>query len=196
MSTPARSVGREPEVTVVIPTSNRWQLLSTCALASADAQVDVDHEVIVVDDGSSDETPARLAERHDVRVVRHRTRLGVSRARNSGIAAARGEWIAFLDDDDLWHITHGESGALVPRGDARAFVEGAAALARRPECLHEMGRCARAHAAAVDWPGVVAAFEALLTGTLVERAASALAAGASRPGDEPRMAHTRGRSPW
>ena len=96
------SAAREPEVTVVIPTSNRWHLLSTCALASAFAQVDVDYEVIVVDDGSDDETPARLAERQDVRVVRHHTRLGVSRARNSGIAAARGAWIAFLDDDDLW----------------------------------------------------------------------------------------------
>jgi glycosyltransferase involved in cell wall biosynthesis len=94
------------------------------------------------------------------------------------------------------HVAHGESGALAPRGDARAFVEAAAALARRPERLPEMGRCARAHAAAVDWPGVVAAFEALLTGPLVERAGSALASGASRPGDEPRMVHTRGRSPW
>ena len=78
------------------------------------------------------------------------------------------------------HVAHGESGVLVPRGDARAFVEGAAALARRPECLPEMRRRARAHAAAVDWPSVVAAFEALLTGPLVERAGSALAADASR----------------
>ena len=89
------------------------------------------------------------------------------------------------------HVAHGESGALVPRGDARAFVEGAAALARRPECLPEMRRCARAHAAAVGWPGVVAAFEALLTGPLVERAGSALAAGAPGHRDD-RGAYTRG----
>jgi glycosyltransferase involved in cell wall biosynthesis len=75
------------------------------------------------------------------------------------------------------HVAHGESGVLAPRGDARAFVESAAALARRTECLPEMRRRARAHAASVDWPSVVAVFEALLTGPLVERAGSALAAG-------------------
>jgi glycosyltransferase involved in cell wall biosynthesis len=77
------------------------------------------------------------------------------------------------------HVAHGESGVLVPRGDARAFVEGAAALARRPACLPEMRRRARAHAASVDWPSVVAAFEALLTCPFEERAGSALAAGSS-----------------
>jgi glycosyltransferase involved in cell wall biosynthesis len=95
------------EVTVVIPTANRWRLLSSSALPSALGQRDVDHEVIVVDDGSSDETPRRLAELDDprLRVLRHETSRGVSRARNTGIAAARGEWIAFLDDDDLWAPT-------------------------------------------------------------------------------------------
>jgi glycosyltransferase involved in cell wall biosynthesis len=94
----------QPEVTVIIPTSNRWQLLSSCALPSALGQKDVYHEVIVVDDGSTDETQARLGELEHprLRVLRHDTQLGVSRARNTGIAAARGEWIAFLDDDDLW----------------------------------------------------------------------------------------------
>jgi glycosyltransferase involved in cell wall biosynthesis len=93
-----------PEVTVCIPTRNRWRLLSAHALPSALLQEDVDHEVIVVDDGSIDETPARLAELSEprLRVLRHETRRGVAHARNTGIAAARGEWIAFLDDDDVW----------------------------------------------------------------------------------------------
>jgi glycosyltransferase involved in cell wall biosynthesis len=93
-----------PEVTVVIPTLNRWQLLSRGALRSALEQEDVDVEVVVVDDGSTDETPVRLAELDDerVRVVRHEQPGGLAHARNAGIAAARCEWVAFLDDDDLW----------------------------------------------------------------------------------------------
>jgi Glycosyl transferase family 2 len=93
-----------PEVTVVIPTRNRWPLLAKTALPAALGQEDVDHEVVVVDDGSSDETPARLAELADerVRVARHDERRGVAQARNTGIASARGEWVAFLDDDDIW----------------------------------------------------------------------------------------------
>lgn len=93
-----------PEVSVVIPSRSRWRLLSAAALPSALAQEDVDHEVIVVDDGSKDETPAELARIHDgrLRVIRHERSLGLSQARNAGIGAARGRWISFLDDDDLW----------------------------------------------------------------------------------------------
>jgi len=93
-----------PEVSVVIPTRSRWHLLSTAALPSALEQEDVDVEVIVVDDGSQDETPARLADLGDtrVRVIRHESSRGVAAARNAGILAARGRWVSFLDDDDLW----------------------------------------------------------------------------------------------
>jgi len=88
---------------VVIPTLNRWGLLQR-ALSDVLGQQDVDLEVIVVDDGSSDETPRRLAELPDPRVRHHRHEqpLGVARARNDGIALAEGEWLAFLDDDDRW----------------------------------------------------------------------------------------------
>jgi glycosyltransferase involved in cell wall biosynthesis len=92
------------EVSVVIPTHSRWDLLSTAALPAALGQEDVELEVIVVDDGSTDETAHNLAGLDDprLRVVRHDRARGVAQARNSGIAAARGEWIALLDDDDLW----------------------------------------------------------------------------------------------
>jgi glycosyltransferase involved in cell wall biosynthesis len=70
------------------------------------AQEGVELEVIVVDDGSRDETPSRLRELGErdprLRVVRHDESKGVAVARNRGIAEARGAWIAFLDDDDLW----------------------------------------------------------------------------------------------
>ena len=93
-----------PEVSVVIPTRARWHLLAAAALPSALEQRGVEHEVIVVDDGSDDETPRRLSEIRDrrLRVVRHDQPLGVAVARNSGIQAARGEWVSFLDDDDVW----------------------------------------------------------------------------------------------
>ncbi len=93
-----------PEVTVVIPTRDRWPVLTSSGLRSALMQEDVDLEIVVVDDGSSDETPAQLAAVDDarVRVLRHEASRGVASARNTGIAAAHGEWIAFLDDDDLW----------------------------------------------------------------------------------------------
>jgi glycosyltransferase involved in cell wall biosynthesis len=94
---------RAPEVTVVIPTRNRAPLLEG-ALSSALAQEEVDIEVIVVDDGSTDETQAQLARVGDtrLRLLRHATPEGVARARNAALALAAGEWIAFLDDDDDW----------------------------------------------------------------------------------------------
>jgi glycosyltransferase involved in cell wall biosynthesis len=91
-----------PVVSVVIPTRDRLQMLHQ-ALASV-LQQEVDLEVVVVDEASSDGTSAYLADLHDprVRVLRHRTPLGLARARNAAIARARGDVIAFLDDDDLW----------------------------------------------------------------------------------------------
>ena len=93
-----------PDVTVVIPTRDRWPMLSRAALASARAQEDVDVEIVVVDDGSNDGTAeqVRALGDHRVRAIRHEQSVGVAAARNSGIAAARGRWISFLDDDDLW----------------------------------------------------------------------------------------------
>jgi glycosyltransferase involved in cell wall biosynthesis len=92
------------EVTVVIPTRNRWELLSTAALPSALGQQGVDHEVVIVDEGSTDGTAEHLGDIGDprLRVIRHEQPRGVAQARNAGIAEARGTWIAFLDDDDVW----------------------------------------------------------------------------------------------
>ena len=94
-------------MTVVIPSRNRWQLLRT-ALASALAQRDVDVEVVVVDDGSTDRTPDELRELRDerLRVVRRERPAGVSAGRNIGLDHARAPWVAFLDDDDVWAPGH------------------------------------------------------------------------------------------
>lgn len=91
------------DVSVVIPTHNRSGLLSL-TLRSVLLQRDVDLEVIVVDDGSEDDTPRLLEGLGDprVRVLHHEVPQGVSAARNHGIVEAQGRWISFLDDDDLW----------------------------------------------------------------------------------------------
>jgi glycosyltransferase involved in cell wall biosynthesis len=91
------------DVSVVIPTRNRCELLEL-AMRSVLRQQDVDVEVIVVDEASTDGTAALLAARGDdrVRVIRHDTPQGVATARNRGAAEARGDWLAFLDDDDVW----------------------------------------------------------------------------------------------
>jgi glycosyltransferase involved in cell wall biosynthesis len=90
-----------PRVSVIIPTYNRAALVRE-AVASVLAQTCQDFEVVVVDDGSTYGTAAALAGYRDIRVHRHRRRRGVAAARNTGVAAARGEWLAFLDSDDLW----------------------------------------------------------------------------------------------
>jgi len=90
-------------VTVVIPTRNRPELLRL-TLWSVLRQRDVDLSVVVVDEASSEETAHVVSSFADprVRVVRHETPTGVSRARNAGVSEAKGTWVAFCDDDDLW----------------------------------------------------------------------------------------------
>jgi glycosyltransferase involved in cell wall biosynthesis len=92
-----------PELTVVIPTRDRWEIIGP-SLAGALRQEDVDLEVVVVDDGSRAPAPQGAALLSDERVtlVRLERPCGVAAARNVGIARARGRWVAFLDDDDLW----------------------------------------------------------------------------------------------
>lgn len=117
-----------PDVSVVVPTRSRWHLLSTAALPSALEQEDVSLELIVVDDGSEDETPARLREISDPRlvVIRHDVSRGVAVARNAGIRAARGRWVSFLDDDDLWspHKLRGQLDAAEGAGAVFAYAAG------------------------------------------------------------------------
>jgi len=89
-------------VTIVIPTCERAELLRRTA-AGALAQSDVDVELVIVNDGRRP-LPGDLLEAASARVrvldlVEHR---GVAWARNAGIEVAEGEWIALLDDDDLW----------------------------------------------------------------------------------------------
>ncbi|MGQ9690926.1 MAG: glycosyltransferase family 2 protein [Thermoproteota archaeon] len=90
-----------PKVSVIIPTYNRANCVGD-AIRSVLDQTYKDFEIIVVDDGSTDNTSEVLAEFGDKIHVIRQENAGVSAARNAGIKAARGEWIAFLDSDDIW----------------------------------------------------------------------------------------------
>lgn len=91
-----------PKISVIVPVYNTARYLARC-LDSIAAQTFTDWECICVDDGSTDESGAMLDAyaRRDARFrVIHQENGGVSRARNAGLDAARGEWIAFVDSDD------------------------------------------------------------------------------------------------
>jgi glycosyltransferase involved in cell wall biosynthesis len=91
-----------PRVSVVIPAYNHARYVGE-AIRSVLAQTFQDFEVIVVDDGSTDETGEVVAALKEPRItyVRQSNR-GQAAARNTGIRASSGEYVAFLDDDDLW----------------------------------------------------------------------------------------------
>lgn len=97
-------------VSAVVLAWNERQDLARCLDALAASVVPGGLEVVVVDNGSRDGTDALLAEHPGVRVVRHEANVGVAAGRNSGLAAAAGRHVAFLDSD------------TVPRPDALAVL--------------------------------------------------------------------------
>lgn len=138
------SAGRAPAVSVVLCTFDRARLLPR-AIRSVLAQTFADLELVVVDDGSTDDTPAvvlRLAQR-DPRIVyvRHENR-GLAAARNTGVALARAAWVTFLDSDDEYLPEHVAARVALSRGIDAVF--GGAKLVG-PRRLH--------YAADVDRPG-------------------------------------------
>ena len=91
------------QVTVVVPTRNRREVLSV-TLGAIAGQRGVDPLIVVVDEGSSDDTPDYLAQLEGARleVVRHDEPKGLAAARNAGLARVTTPWVAFCDDDDIW----------------------------------------------------------------------------------------------
>lgn len=96
---------RQPLVSVIMPVFNREKSLSV-ALDSVANQTFSDWEVVVVDDCSSDnsaEVALRVGPPSKVRVIRHVKNSGTTAARNTGLLAARGRYVSFLDSDDSWY---------------------------------------------------------------------------------------------
>jgi glycosyltransferase involved in cell wall biosynthesis len=109
----------DPEFSVVIPAYNAAATIAACLIALGSTRVPAGgFETIVVDDGSTDATPA-IVRTFPVRLLRQRNR-GASAARNAGMRAARGRWVAFIDSD------------CVPARGWLTALAGAVATADRP----------------------------------------------------------------
>lgn len=90
-----------PLISVIVPTYNRADYIAE-AVESALAQTYAPLELIVVDDGSTDNTPVVLATYVDRLAYIRQENRGIGAARNAGVARSAGEFVAFLDDDDRW----------------------------------------------------------------------------------------------
>lgn len=88
-------------VSIIIPTFNRSQSLKR-ALNSANQSVDFNYEIIIIDDGSTDDTATMVATFFPNARYFYQQNTGVSASRNKGLTEAKGQWIAFLDSDDEW----------------------------------------------------------------------------------------------
>jgi glycosyltransferase involved in cell wall biosynthesis len=168
----------QPDISVVLATYNRAALLPR-AIASVLAQAGARFELIVVDDASTDGTPACLAALDDprIRVIRAERNLGPSGARNRGLVAARGDIVAFLDSDD----TYRPGRLAVPLAVFAADADLVCVLSSAVKFIRDAPREARIP----DVRLVPAAFEWALTADLIPveatsmtvRRAAALAAG-------------------
>lgn len=90
-----------PFFSVILPVYNREGIVA-CAIESVLSQTYRSYELIVVDDGSTDRTPEVLRRYSDCCVIIRRHNSGVSSSRNVGIQSARGDYVAFIDSDDVW----------------------------------------------------------------------------------------------
>jgi GT2 family glycosyltransferase len=112
----------EPAVSVIIPTYNcGWCIRA--AIQSVLEQTSTDFEVLIIDDGSSDDTCERVQAVSDSRIkYLYQENAGRSAARNVGIALAAGRWVAFLDADDLWLPTKLEKQIAAAEHDPDAVM--------------------------------------------------------------------------
>jgi glycosyltransferase involved in cell wall biosynthesis len=141
-------------VTAVIPTRNRRDFLEQ-SVRDALGQVDVDVEVLIVDDGSTSVDAVAGIEALDdrVRVIREDRHRGVAHARNVASSHARGEWLAFLDDDDRWAPTKLREQLAAARAAGAQWVYCAAATIDKEDRVLFVTPPDRP--ATQDWLGIV-----------------------------------------
>lgn len=140
-------------VSAVIPTFNRLGYLQR-AIDSVFAQTVPVDEVLVIDDGSTDGTADALQTQYGARVrIVRQANTGVSGARRRGIQEARGEWIAFLDSDDVWTTAHNQNllhaAASVP--EDVAWIFGDFRIARDEGVQPDLGQGEGRLDAAASW---------------------------------------------
>ncbi len=98
------SISSTPKISVIIPVYNHAHWIGS-AIQSILAQTYQDYEIIIVDDGSTDNLVDTLKPFNEIKIIRHAQNLGRAAARNTGVLAASGKYIAFLDADDQWMPT-------------------------------------------------------------------------------------------
>ncbi len=123
---------KPPLISICIPAYNAERYLPA-TLESVRAQRFSDWELIVTEDGSQDSTEEIVREfartvSQPVRYDRHAQNLGLPATRNTGIASARGEWIALLDSDDVWTAGHLESVAELMHQTSAEFIHAGSVL--------------------------------------------------------------------
>lgn len=105
-------------ISVIMATYNRAEYIEE-AIDSIKRQTFKDYEIIVVDDGSTDNTKEILEKFKDVRYI-PLAHGGIATARNAAVKAARGKWIAFLDSDDMWI----RNSAILPKFQRKKWTNG------------------------------------------------------------------------
>src|ERR1035437_46765 len=104
VSSAGRRSSMKPKVSVIMPVLNGERFIAE-AVESVLAQTYSRYELIVIDDGSTDGTPERVASyrgKLELQYVRHAERQGIAASMNDGVRHATGDLIAFLDHDDAW----------------------------------------------------------------------------------------------
>lgn len=161
----------EPPVSVVVPAYNAAATLAR-ALDSIAAQTRAPAEVIVVDDASGDASAA-IAEQHVLRpmVVRHRANRGGAAALQSGIEAARHDWVAFLDADDEWlpEKLEGQVAALAAEPDASVVATGFVFVGRDGRDAWEYGVAPFPHEGRDFWRNLLVDSAILQSSAMVRR---------------------------
>ena len=136
--TPLAVAGPAPLVSVIVPTCSRPEMLRE-AIDSILSQTFEDFEIIVINDGGPDVAGIIAESGGSSRIIslRHEQRHERSAARNTGLAAARGKYIAYLDDDDIFHPDHLESLIAILRVTGKKVAYSDACRAHQ---LRENGR--------------------------------------------------------